>query len=236
MDGAPETTRRPFLDRVRAGLDRIATLPLVLVAIIVILVGVIVIQALNSPEIKTLGLLAASTVTPTAPAPQTYHNELYYFRAEPDAYVAALNRAEDVAGCQGVVFWSDPRGPLYRGEAAKQIRICYVADVMEETAETLRQALDKRAALIQEQLDGADIGVVKHCDIGRQDLPCIERHLQGGNALGTSGVEWYQAVVSYGRRLFAFEATGNADDWEEHERAAQRLLSTLRFDDGVIPP
>ncbi len=236
MTNAPTPRRRFDAAQARARLNRVATLPVILVAIIILLICVIVIQALNSPEIKALSLMSGPTATPTTPAPQTYHNELYYFRTEPDSYVATLKRAEDVPDCQGVVFWDDPRGSMYRSEAAKQIRICYVADVTEETAEALQQALDKRAEVIQEQLDGADIGVVKHCDIGRQDLPCIERHLQGANGLGTSGVEWYQAIVSYGHRLFAVEATSNADDWETHARAVQRLLSTLHFDEGVIPP
>lgn len=232
MTQAEDTSQSPpRRSLVREIAQRVLTPPLLLVAI-VILVLVIIAMAISNSGI----LRVAAEPTPTAPAPQTYHNELYYFWVEPGDYIAALDRAEDAADCEGVVFWDDPRGSWYVDEAARQIRICHVADVTEETAETLQKALDERAELIKSQLDGAKVGVVRQCALGRRDLPCIERHLQGANALHTSGVEWYQAVVSYGHRLYAIEATGNSDDWQEQERAVQGLLSTLRFDEGVMPP
>jgi len=206
--------------------------PAPLLVAIFILLAVIIALAVRSSGV--VGLAAADA--PTPPAPQTYHNELYYFRVEPDDYIATLDRAADATDCDGVVFWDDPRGDWYVDEAVKQIRICHVADVTEETAETLQRALDERAELIKGQLDGVKVGVVRQCALERRDLPCIERHLQGANALHSSGVEWYQAVVAHGHRLFAIEATGNSDDWEEQERAVQRVLSTLHFDAGVMPP
>lgn len=220
-------------------LDRLSSPPLIMTLLGVVVLGFALLTAWGCQQSPPTGSTPMATVfkTPTPNASQkAYVNSLYYFSLDRDEETRSFKVTEGTDDCQGTEFSSNASAQEDAKWTKALYRICYLDTASAVDATSLLKRLDQRTDVIKKSLSwDADIGLPRACEIGKEKSACLERYVQGKDSLSQREMRWYQAVMSYEGRFYAFEAMCDSGGWDVLWPSFRSAMNTLRFESGVVP-